>query len=449
MSKGIIAILGSGESGMGAAVLAQQLGYTVFVSDKGEISPEKQAELKQLEIEWEAGQHSMAILEEASLIVKSPGIPDHISLITDLKKKGKEIISEIEFASRHTDAKLIAITGSNGKTTTTQLVYDLMKDAGLNVGLAGNIGFSFARQVATHQFDYYVLELSSFQLDGCYDFKPHIAILTNITPDHLDRYDHSLDKYAASKFRIIQNQTEADYFIYGQDDEIIQSLLPKQTAKPQLLGFSLTDKNAAAHLEDTTLHIAANKTPFLSLDTEKMGLQGPHNHLNMMAAALVGNLLDIDYKSIDKSFCEFNPLPHRLEKIETVNEVLFVNDSKATNVDSTFWALQSFKRPIVWIVGGKDKGNDYSALFPLVEKNVKAIVAMGKDNTKIFEVFTDFNLPMVETFSMEEAVHAAIQLSDTGDCVLLSPCCASFDLFYNYIDRGDQFRELVLNLKTT
>jgi len=438
------AILGAGISGIGAARLAKKLGYDLFLSDKGMIPENQQQILNDLGIEWEHGTHTIDKIFDADFVVKSPGIPDQIPLITALHDSNIPVISEIEFASRHTDATLIAITGSNGKTTTTSLTYELLKNAGFNVGLGGNIGQSFAGQVATNDFEYYVLEISSFQLDGIVDFAPHISILTNITPDHLDRYNYDFDLYAHAKMRIRENQTENDHFIYCGDDAAILASLEKYAIKSQLYAFGLEENNKyAAQKIENHLHFFIKSRTFKFL-IDALSLQGPHNQLNMMVTTLVGMLLNIESDTIYKTFCNFENLEHRMEKVATLQDVIYINDSKATNVISVQYALETVTQPIIWIVGGVDKGNDYNVLLPLVRQKVKHIVALGKDNQKILKAFDSVSLPIVEAKSMKEAVDAAQKAANAGDCVLLSPACASFDLFKNYEDRGRQFKEMVL-----
>ena len=441
-------ILGAGESGVGSAYLAKKLNYDTFVSDKGEISSDNQKKLDALGVEWEQMQHSESRILEADLIIKSPGIPEHVPLIQKIRAKGIEIISEIEFACRHCDAKIIGITGSNGKTTTTSLIYTLLKNAGLNVGLAGNIGFSFAKQVAINDFDFYVIEISSFQLDDIKNFKPDISILTNITPDHLDRYENKFELYAESKLKITQNQDAGDHFIYYLDDEGTSQQIAKTKIKAEKHAFSLEshpNKNLSAKKIDNTLSYKY-KNRQLKIDINSLALKGPHNQLNMMAAGIVALLLDIEDKIIQDTFQQFKNLEHRMEKVASVNKIEFINDSKATNVVSVQYALETVTKPIVWIVGGKDKGNDYSILFDLVREKVKCIVALGKDNEKILTNFKDFGLPMKEFKDTQKAVDWAFNQATAGDCVLLSPACSSFDLFDNYEDRGRKFKKAVSNV---
>jgi len=438
-----IAILGAGESGMGAVKLARKLGYDIFLSDKGNIPLPDQTLLNDWKIDWESGQHTESKILSANLVVKSPGIPDKVPLIQKIAKQEIPIISEIEFACRHTDAKLIAITGSNGKTTTTSLTYELLKNAGFHVGLGGNIGQSFAGQVAEKDFDYYVLEISSFQLDGIVQFHPHIAVLTNITPDHLDRYNYEFEKYAHSKMRITENQQEQDHFIYCAEDPASIEFLEKYPPKSQLHSFGLKENNryAAQKIENHLQFFIKNRTFKIPIDA--LSLKGPHNQLNMMATTLIGMLLNIEIETIYQTFRNFKNLEHRMETVTNIQEVIYINDSKATNVVSVKYALETITQPIIWMVGGVDKGNDYSILLPLVHQKVKHIIALGVDNTKIKNAFANESLPIVEANSMEQAVQFAHDFAKSGDCVLLSPACASFDLFQNYEDRGRQFKKCV------
>jgi len=443
---GRLVILGGGESGVGTAILGKQKGFEVFVSDKGEIKETYKKVLEHFEIEWESGQHTEAKILNADVVMKSPGIPDKVPLVKQLVAKGIPVISEIEFASNYTDATLIGITGSNGKTTTTMMTYHLLKEGGLNVGMAGNIGDSYAKMVAEKDYDQYVLEISSFQLDGIVDFKPHIAVITNITPDHLDRYDYQFENYIASKFRIAMNQDEKDYLIYDADDEVIVNWLKKNPVRSKLVPFSLKGKvEEGAWLEEKTIHIKLeHKT--LEMSTDILALEGQHNVKNTMAASMAALLVKVRKETIRQSIQSFQGVPHRLEKVLKINHVEYINDSKATNVNATYYALDGIKRPIVWIVGGVDKGNDYSELMPLVREKVKAIVCLGMDNSKLKSAFGNVIDLMVETYSMEEAVKVAYKIAERGDAVLLSPACASFDLFENYEDRGNQFKETVKNL---
>ena len=439
-------ILGGGESGVGTAILGKKKGYDVFVSDFGSIKENYKEVLSINGIKWEDNQHTESLILNADLVMKSPGIPDTAPIVQKLLAKGIPVISEIEFASKLTDATFIGITGSNGKTTTTMLTYHLLKSAGLNVGLGGNIGKSFAWQVAENNFDVYILELSSFQLDGSFTFNPHIAILTNLSPDHLDRYDYKYENYIDSKFRIIQNQTEQDYFIYDGDDEMIEKWLNNNTIKAQKVPFSLskTFENGAS-IQDTTMKINIDNNEF-TMDTTHLALEGKHNMKNAMAAASVAQLMKIRKQTIRESLSSFQGVEHRLEKVLKIQNVQYINDSKATNVNATFFALDSVTSPAIWIVGGVDKGNDYSELMSLVNEKVKAIICLGVDNRKIIDAFGSIVDMMVEVSNMTGAVRTAQHMAEKGDTVLLSPACASFDLFEDYEDRGRQFKQAVQNL---
>ncbi|MEX0291354.1 MAG: UDP-N-acetylmuramoyl-L-alanine--D-glutamate ligase [Flavobacteriaceae bacterium] len=441
-----LVILGGGESGVGTAILGKQKGYEVFVSDKGKIKEKYKNVLEHFEIDWEEEQHTESLILNADLVMKSPGIPDKIPLIEQLVVKGIPVISEIEFASRYTNATIIGITGSNGKTTTTMLTYHILKSGGLNVGMAGNIGDSFARMITEKDHDYYVLEISSFQLDGIMDFRPNIAVITNISPDHLDRYDYSFEKYIASKFRITENQTTDDFFIYDADDEALAKGLKKHPVQSKKLPFSLHKKmieGAEVHNEHIAIKTDNNT---LEMTTDNLALEGKHNLKNTMAAATVAKLVGIRKETIRESVTNFQGAEHRLEKVLKIHHVQYINDSKATNVNATYYALDSMSAPTVWIVGGVDKGNDYKELMPLVREKVKAIICLGLDNSKIKDAFGNVVDLMVETFAMSEAVKVAYKIADRGDTVLLSPACASFDLFENYEDRGNQFKEEIKNL---
>lgn len=442
-----LVVLGGGESGVGTAILGKQKGYDVFVSDFGKIKDSYKEVLTNNEIIWEDEKHTEALILNADVVMKSPGIPEKAPIVKKLIEKGISVISEIEFAAQFTNAITVGITGSNGKTTTTLLTYHVLKQGGLNVGLAGNIGKSFAWQVAENKHDVYVLELSSFQLDGIINYKPHIAIITNISPDHLDRYNYDYSLYIASKFRITKNQTEADYLIYDYEDEAIQNWLSKNTIKANKVPFSLSEKleNNGAFLEDNKINSTINKELF-TMQINELALEGKHNIKNAMAATAVAQLLNIRKQTIRESLTNFQGAEHRLEKVLKIQGVQYINDSKATNVNSVFYALDSMTTPTVWIVGGVDKGNDYDELMPLVHEKVKAIVCIGVDNTKISNVFNNVVDIMVETTSMSEAVQIAKRLAEKGDTVLLSPACASFDLFENYEDRGNQFKQAVYNL---
>ena len=439
-------ILGGGESGAGAAILAQKLGYDVFLSDLSEIKDPYKALLNEHHIPWEEKQHSEELILNANEIVKSPGIPDKASIVKKLLAQGTPIISEIEFAGRHTHAKMICITGSNGKTTTTMLIYHILKSAGLKVGLAGNVGKSLAWQVAVEEYDYYVVELSSFQLDGMHNFKADIAILLNITPDHLDRYDYNFQNYVNSKFRITQNQTAADSFIYWENDPVIQAELAKRTIHSALYPFAVerTEKSKA-FIEHDELIIKTLKNIFTMPQTA-LSLQGLHNTYNSMAAGITASVLEVKKETIRQSLMDFQGVEHRLEYVATVRNVRYINDSKATNVNSCWYALQSMKMPTILILGGTDKGNDYSEIEELVRQKVKGLIFLGADNTALHNFFGNKVATITEANSMEEAVNKAFKMATDGDTVLLSPCCASFDLFKNYEDRGRQFKNCVRNL---
>lgn len=444
-----LVIIGAGESGIGAAVLAKKEGFDVFVSDFGTISTDQKEELTQLGVAFEENQHTMEVILAADELVKSPGVPETIPVIQEARAKGISVISEIEFAARYTDAKIVALTGSNGKTTTTLLTYHFLKSAGFNVGLAGNIGDSFARKVATEQHDYYVLEISSFQLDGCYDFKPKVAVLLNITPDHLDRYENNFDLYAASKFRIAQNQDFNDYFISFIDSQEIAHQAPKHKIEAFRLAVSLQNKMLnGAYLSDDRLMININNhfTSVFSLDLNQLPLFGNHNMINTMAAIMAALAVGVSEDQIIKSIGRFQNAPHRLEDVAMVNGVRYVNDSKATNVDAVKYALDSFEKPIIWIVGGVDKGNDYKLIEEAVYEKVKAVICLGKDNEKLKAFFEGKVSTIIESGDMNDTVKIANELSESGDHVLLSPACASFDLFKNYEDRGNQFKEAVSKL---
>lgn len=442
-----LVVLGGGESGVGTAILGKKEGYEVFVSDFGKITEKYKNVLAQYNIDWEEEMHTEALILNADVVMKSPGIPDKAPIVKKLMAQGIPVISEIEFAYPFTKAKTIGITGSNGKTTTTMLTYHLLKEGGLNVGLGGNIGKSFAWQVAEENYDCYVLELSSFQLDGIINYKPDIAVLTNISPDHLDRYEYKYENYIASKFRITMNQTEADFFIYDADDEAITEWLKNNKTKAQTIPFSLskTFENGAFIKNDDTMDIIINNEEF-EMKTADISLEGKHNMKNAMAATSVAQLMKIRKQTIRESLSNFQGVEHRLEKVLKIQNVQYINDSKATNVNATFFALDSMTVPTVWIVGGVDKGNDYSELMPLVREKVKAIICLGLDNKKIIDAFSDVVDMMVEVDNMRDAVNTAKHLAEKGDAVLLSPACASFDLFQNYEDRGNQFKAAVKNL---
>jgi UDP-N-acetylmuramoylalanine--D-glutamate ligase len=441
-----IAILGAGESGVGSAVLAIKQGYEVLLSDMGTIKEKYKQTLHDYGINYEENKHDEAWILSATEVIKSPGIPDKAPLIKKLHEQGTPVISEIEFAARYTNATLIGITGTNGKTTTTLLTYHILTKAGLNVGLAGNIGKSFALQVAENNFDYYVLELSSFQLDGMFNVRLNIAVLLNITPDHLDRYNYELQNYIDSKFRIIQNQTAEDHFIYCADDTLLMPQFNKFKTQAHLLPFSLElGFTEGAYIENENLIINKNHNIF-SMSIHDLALQGKHNQYNSMAAGLSARILEVRKEIIRESLEDFVNVEHRLEFVAKVHGIEFINDSKATNVNSTWYALESMNNPVVWIVGGQDKGNDYSMLMNLVKDKVKAIVCLGKDNSKIHKAFNGTVALIEDATTAEEAVKKAYRLGKKGDIVLLSPACASFDLFENYEDRGHQFKQAVRSL---
>ena len=435
-------VLGAGESGVGTAILGKKQGWNVFVSDLGSISEEYKADLNKYEIRWEEGKHTEEEIFKADLVVKSPGIPDKVKTIQQYHANKIPVISEIEFAGYYNKAKTVCITGSNGKTTTTMLTYHTFKKAGLNVGLAGNVGKSFAKQVAEENFDWYILELSSFQLDGMVSFKADISILLNISPDHLDRYEYKMENYLQSKFRIVQNQTENEYFIYNADDELIVNEIEKRSLAVNMLPFSLNKvlKNGA-YLNENQLIINI-KDP-LVMSIHDLALKGKHNAQNSLASGIASRLVEIRKDVVRDSFSDFVNVEHRLEFVAKVHGITFINDSKATNVNSTWFALESMDTPTVWIVGGVDKGNDYTELIDLVKEKVKAIICLGTENNKIIETFTGIVDTIVEAGSAMEAVSLGYRLSKKDETVLLSPACASFDLFENYEDRGDQFKACV------
>jgi len=441
-----IVIIGAGESGTGAAVLATKQGFEVFVSDAGTIKPEYRQLLDKYNVLFEEGVHTMEMILSADEIIKSPGIPDTTNVILAIHDAQIPVISEIEFAARYTDAKKICITGSNGKTTTSSLIYYMMLQAGMNVGLAGNVGKSFALLVAEENFDYYVIELSSFQLEGMYRFKADIAILLNITPDHLDRYNYDLQKYSATKMRILQNMTKEEYFIFCSDDEITIRELENIVSAAQRLPFSIEEKHSpGAYIEDDMISIDFLNSSF-SMPFSDLSLSGRHNIYNSMAAGITGRVLDIRSDFIRRALTTFPGVEHRLEKVLKIRDVEYVNDSKATNVNSTWYALESMKTPVVWIAGGTDKGNDYSELLDIVKTKVHTMICLGIDNSKLVESFGTVVPQYVEVNSMTDALKEAYKLSKPGDTVLLSPACASFDLFNNYEDRGNQFKEGVKEL---
>ena len=442
-----IAILGAGESGTGAAVLAMKQGFRVWLSDSGKIKEKYKNVLSHFEIAFEEGRHTEEEILNADEVIISPGIPLTIPLVKKIKDKMIPVISEIEFAARYTKARKICITGANGKTTTTLLIYHIMKNAGVNVGLAGNVGESFAMQVATNNFDWYVLEISSFQLDSMFSFKAEIAILTNITPDHLDRYEYKFENYINSKFRILQNQTHEDSFIYCLDDEVSAAEVAKRDIKAQIYTTSCEPGNTStnAYLIDNKIHININNNPF-TMTLEELALQGKHNVYNSMAASIASKLVDIRKESIRQSLSDFENVEHRLEYVARIHGIDFINDSKATNVNSTWYALETTDSPVIWIAGGIDKGNDYTKLMKLVPEKVKAIICLGIDNSKLIELFADLVPAIYETQSAEQAVLTAYTIGKKGDTVLLSPACASFDLFDNYEERGNKFKQAVKNL---
>ena len=443
-----IVVLGGGESGVGAAVLAKVKGFDVFLSDKGKIEDRYVKMLEQWEIPFEQGGHTEDLILNASEVIKSPGIPSTVPMVKKIEAAGIGIVSEIEFAGRYDNAKKICVTGSNGKTTTTSLIYYLLQEAGLNVGLGGNIGKSYALQVATEHFDYYVLEISSFQLDNCYEFRPDIAVITNITPDHLDRYGYNMENYVRAKFRIVRNLRPEDCFIFDSDDEITINHLDKIVTEAKKLPFTQKDKvEQGAYLEDGRIVIKYEDEE-CDIYLKELSLGGIHNVYNSMAAALAAKATGIDNKVIRESLETFKPIEHRLEPVMSVGGVLYINDSKATNVDAAWYALECQTRPVVWIVGGTDKGNDYKVLESLVSEKVKAIVCLGVDNRKIHEAFESIvgRENIKDTMSAEEAVRTSAAFAEDGDVVLLSPCCASFDLFTCYEDRGEQFKAAVRKL---
>ncbi|MFG6686278.1 UDP-N-acetylmuramoyl-L-alanine--D-glutamate ligase [Mariniflexile sp. HNIBRBA6329] len=440
-----LVILGGGESGVGTALLGKGKGYDVFVSDKGKIKEKYKQVLIHNEIEWEDEKHTEAKILNADIVMKSPGIPDKAPLVKQIREQGILVVSEIEFAAKYTNATIVGITGSNGKTTTATLTHHLLKSE-LPVGLAGNIGDSFAKQILEKDYPNYVLEISSFQLDDIVDFKPHIAVITNITPDHLDRYDYKLENYIASKFRIAENQTKEDYLIYDADDDILTNWLKKYPVQSTLLPFSLTKTiENGAYLDKQNIIITINNNKII-MPTTSLKLEGNHNVKNAMAASTVAHLLKIRKQTIRESLENFQGVEHRLEQVLKINKVQYINDSKATNVNATYYALESMDAPTVWIVGGVDKGNNYEELYSFVNEKVKAIICLGVDNEKLLKAFEGMVDVIVETQFMSEAVKIAYKLAEAGDNVLLSPACASFDLFENYEDRGRQFKEAVRNL---
>ena len=441
-----LVVLGGGESGVGTAILAKKENFDVFLSDMGQIKDKYKQLLEEYGIAYEEGQHTEELILNADEVMKSPGIPKKAALIQKLEEKGVSIISEIEFASRYTDAKIIAITGSNGKTTTTSLMFHILKQAGLNVGLGGNIGKSFAKSVAEDNFDYYVLEVSSFQLDDIKtNFKPYVAILLNITPDHLDQYNYQFDLYAKAKFRITENQDENDYFIYNLDDPKTMEMIDQIDIRAHRKPFTMMDATNEAYANNELFRVNDSNGDFTMLVND-LGLIGKHNVSNSLAAAVAAKIIDINNEDLKKSLSDFKSVEHRLEPVLTIGGIDFINDSKATNVNATYFALESMTKPVVWIVGGTDKGNDYNEVLPFVKKKVKAIVCLGVDNAKIVDFFSPYIDTIVETNTMKDCVEQSYKLATKGETVLLSPACASFDLFNGYEDRGDQFKENVRKL---
>ena len=439
-----IAILGAGESGVGTAILAKKNGYKIFVSDNGTIDEKYKKVLLHNDILFEEGKHTETELLDADLVMKSPGIPDSVSLVQEFLKRNIPVLSEIEFAAQFTEATVIGITGSNGKTTTTLWTHHILQSAGFNVGVAGNVGQSFALKVATENHEHYVLELSSFQLDGIKDFAPHIAIITNISPDHLDRYEYNFENYIDSKFRITMKQTAEDYLIYDADDKAITAWLNKNKTKANLLPFSIKrEVSKGAYKKDNNITIRTDSNNIFTMNITTLALQGNHNTKNAMASAMVAKLLGIRNGTLRESLEDFDSVEHRLEQVLKINGVQYINDSKASNVNATYYALESMETPTIWIVGGVDKGNDYTELLPLVREKVKAIICLGLDNAKIIETFGNVVDFICETAGAEEAVKVAYKVSEKGDTVLLSPACASFDLFENYEDRGRQFKDAI------
>ena len=441
-----LVVLGGGESGVGTAILGKKQNYDVFLSDMGSIKPKYKAILEENGIAYEEGQHTEELILNADLVMKSPGIPKKAALIQKLKEKGISVISEIEFASRFTEAKIIAITGSNGKTTTASLMFHILEQAGLNVALGGNIGTSFALLVAEEKYDYFVLEISSFQLDDIETFRPDVAILLNITPDHLDEYDYSFDKYALSKFRITENQNENDHFIFNLDDPKSIEMMENMEFRAQLNPFTMKDSTQNSFANDDWFFINDQDGGF-KMQINELSLIGKHNISNSLAAATAANILKLRKEDIKKSLMDFKSVEHRLETVDTINEVKYINDSKATNVNAAYFALESMKQPVVWIVGGKDKGNDYNEVLPFVKSKVHSIVCLGLHNEKIIEFFSPYIDTIVETNNAKDCVEQASKLAKKGDVVLLSPACASFDLFTGYEDRGNQFKDEVRKLR--
>jgi len=445
MKKRLV-ILGAGESGLGTAVLGIKQGYDVFVSDGGKVKDVYRKQLEDLKIDFEVGKHTEEKILNADLVMKSPGIPDKVEIVKKIRKNGIKVVSEIEFGSWYTNAQIIGITGANGKTTTTALTYHIMKNAGMNVGLGGNIGKSFALQVANENFDYYVLEISSFQLDDIETFRPNIAVLTNITPDHLDRYNYELQNYVASKYNITRYQNESDYFIYCADDEITMKNLERYASKAQRIPFSYEQEFAEGGFVKNDTIIINHKQNQFTMSIQELGLTGRHNVYNSLAAGIVANVYGLRKEQIKESLSDFKSLEHRMESVTKIKGIEFMNDSKATNVNSTWYALETMSKPVIWIAGGIDKGNDYSVLAPLVKKKVRGMICLGVDNTKLHAAFGKMVDVLVNVTNMNDAVKMAFHLANSGDVVLLSPACASFDLFENYEDRGKKFKEVVVQL---
>lgn len=441
-----LVILGGGESGVGTAILGAKQGFDVFLSDAGILKPKYVKVLEEYGIAYETKGHTAHKILDADVVMKSPGIPHQSAIVKEIKGRSIKIVSEMEFAAPYTNAEIIGITGSNGKTTTTALTYHIFRNAGMNVGLGGNIGKSFAWQVATENFDYYILEISSFQLDDIETFKPDVAVLTNITPDHLDRYNHELQNYVEAKFNIAKYQNEHDYFIYCADDEITMQNMERYPTKARKIPFSLNKKFAqGGYIENETLFININQTQF-TMSTSELGLKGSHNSYNSLAAGIVANTYGLRKQSIRESLSDFKSLEHRLESVTKVRGIEFINDSKATNVNSTWYALETMSKPVIWIAGGIDKGNDYSTLQTLVQNKVKALVCLGEDNTKLHSAFGKMVDIIINTNNMHDAVKMAYRLGNPGDVVLLSPACASFDLFQNFEDRGRKFKDEIIKL---
>ena len=440
-----LVILGGGESGVGTAQLGKAKGFQVFVSDFGSIQKEYKDVLKHYEIEWEEGQHTTSKILKADVVMKSPGIPETVPIVKQLLSQGISVVSEIEFAAEFTDSKIIGVTGSNGKTTTTMMVHHILKYAKIEAVMAGNIGDSFAFQVAKNNFDYYVLEISSFQLDDIREFAPHISVITNITPDHLDRYNYSFNKYIKSKLKILRNQSETDFFLFNAGDPVLKKVIKKKNLKPQQIPLDVREDLEGVSTKEDQI-IIKHKKKKIMINSAQFSLTGRHNLLNAMAASTIGSLLDVSKESIRDSLYNFKGAPHRMEKVLTIQHVDYINDSKATNINATFFAIDSIKGPLVWIVGGVDKGNDYNELLTMVRKKAKAIICLGLDNEKLRNTFESISEIFIETQSMIEAVKIAYKVSEAKDTVLLSPACASFDLFKNYEDRGNQFKNAVRNL---